>query len=404
MSYYRKQKFRRRQIVILLGAGSAMAWDSISSATIKKMFIEDVHFGKITVGRVELTLGEYVFKLLDDFYQADNSNFETFLAVLEALLNYTINSSKTGGINPQNTSYFSVVYKLNSKIELITEGKTDTEKSEYCFNLFSYYVDIVLANISEYNTEVTIKDKFTKGINADLIDFVKFFLVRNYSIKFYTLNYDNIVPQILSSKFHVYEGIHKSIDADGLFNFNLNRFESARVTHFNLHGSIFLHQIRYGLKIETVYNYTSQTMPVYALEMRGGNPSEPLIFSPIITGYNKTQRINSEPFNLGHTAFVNDCNNCHALLTVGYSFSDPHINSILSSFVCWDKTKFINVTKAGDNYKNEREYNTIYHDICQLDGCVEDSNWIKSSNNRRYIYKNCFDNFLKDKDNWKSIL
>lgn len=39
----------------------------------------------------------------------------------------------------------------------------------------------------------------------------------------------------------------------------------------------------------------------------------------------------SEPFNFGFSAFLADLNTCDELIIVGYSFSDPHINSVIGT-------------------------------------------------------------------------
>lgn len=371
-----------------------MPWGGISSSQLKDLFIADTNY-RTADGT---TIGKYLFDILDGFYGHDCSNFETFLAALETILNYILNATNTGGINEGNTSFTPAILKLKNKIEDLLIGKTIDEKRIYCGDLFRHFVNLVVNKIDEYNNSV-LDDKF-ETINNRLIAFVKYFLNRNYFVKFYTTNYDNIVPQIFEKQFKVYEGFYKS-SIDKRFNFDLDAFRVARLSHFNIHGSIFFKHTMVGSQYETLYSSSAQHL-IYALPINAGNPSERLLFSPIITGYNKTQRIVNKPFNLGFSAFTNDLNNCEGLLTVGYSFSDPHINCILSSFTSWNKAKFIHVTKSDRNFDNpnNREYAQLDYYVTPLYKKEENDIWFHDSSNRKHIYKQGFDNFLSNGLNW----
>ncbi len=390
---------KKKQIVILLGAGAAMPWGGISSSQLKDLFIADRNF-KTKKG---ITIGKYLFDALDNFYRDDCSNFETFIATLETILNHVLNATSKGGINESNTSFTPAILKLKDEIESELDGKSDSEKRVYCYDLFRHFVQLVLDTINKYNNNV-LNDSFTE-VNANLIRFVKHFLCRNYSVKFYTTNYDNLIPQILQEQFKIYEGLRNNLPIGRRFNFDLKAFRKARLSHFNIHGSVFLKHTMVGTQYETVYCSSPQDH-IIALGINGGNPSERLLFSPIITGYNKTQRMVNKPFNLGFSAFTNDLNDCEGLITIGYSFSDPHINCILSSFTNWDKTKFVHVTKFDGNYSNldNREYSQLCYSVTQFYRKEENDTWLHDIDNRKHLYKQGFSDFLINASNWKYIL
>ena len=122
------------------------------------------------------------------------------------------------------------------------------------------------------------------------------------------------------------------------FNYDINSFVNSKQSYFNLHGSIYL---SIAAPNSLSYKVMQHAIPQYltnAYEQEGGSPNDIKLFSPIIAGYSKSQRLLSEPFNFGLGAFMNDCNLCDELVIVGYSFSDPHINSILKNY-----TKFGNI-------------------------------------------------------------
>ncbi|MDD3915014.1 MAG: hypothetical protein PHF76_10255 [Bacteroidales bacterium] len=197
-NYQRMLRRKNKQIVVLLGAGAAMPWEGISSSQLKDLFIADTNY-RMADGT---TIDKYLFDILDGFYGHDCSNFETFLAALETILNYILNATNTGGINEGNTSFTPAILKLKNKIEDLLIGKTIDEKRVYCGDLFRHFVNLVVNKIDEYNNSV-LDDKF-ETINNRLIAFAKYFLNRNYSVKFYTTNYDNIIPQIFEEQFKVY--------------------------------------------------------------------------------------------------------------------------------------------------------------------------------------------------------
>ncbi len=63
----------------------------------------------------------------------------------------------------------------------------------------------------------------------------------------------------------------------------------------------------------------------------GGNPNGELFFRRIIVGYSKTQRAFSQPFSFGFNAFAYDCNTCSHFFSFGYSYNDPHINTLIGT-------------------------------------------------------------------------
>jgi hypothetical protein len=391
--YLKHIRRKNRQIVILLGAGAAYSWGGVTSKDIKNIFIDSKRF-KTEDGT---TIGEFVFDILDKFYDEEKhkANFETFLAVIEEYLNYVM-ASTTQGKTPYNTSFLPVILELKKFLD----KKNVIKQRRCCYDLFIHYINLIINKIDEYNSKV-LSNGFEE-INGNLIKFTKYFLVRNYSVKFYTTNYDSLIPQILSKKCKIYEGHYGSLYNYKRFIYDLSRFRQAHLSHFNLHGSIFLHDVMIN-GYESVYFTKKQLLSIsYGRSVNSGNPGEPLFFSPIISGQNKTQRSFNKPFNLGFNAFINDCNNCHALITVGYSFSDPHINSILSTFISWDKVKFLNITKM------DRIFSPTMEDA-NLDSLFptplvrkeEDDTWFYDTTERRRIYKKSFEGFLKCKLNWE---
>ncbi|MDR3705296.1 MAG: SIR2 family protein [Paludibacteraceae bacterium] len=399
-SYWKLKRRQRKQIVILLGAGAAIPWNGISSDSIKNCFIENNKYeinGK--------TLGKYIFEILDNYYDPNKSNFETFLATLESILNYKL-SLTTEGKNIQNTSFSPSIYDLKNLINDLFDKKDDDQSRAYIYEIYTHYLNVVIDKIYEY--DIQINDKKHTELNKNLIDFIKYYLSKGYSVKFYTTNYDSLVTQSISKKIPIYNGIVKYNDIEWLFDKNLEHYKLAKLSYINLHGAIY-NGYKYDMGFGKYINirkpeYYSQQL--YAIGAQGGNPNEMLLYSPIITGYNKSQRAFSEPLNISFNAFANDCNDCVGIITVGYSFSDPHINSIISTLTSWNKCKFLHITIADtDNNIDKNEFSRL-NEVANFINKEADENefWMKDANERKFIYKKGFDEFLKNKSNWRIIL
>lgn len=392
----RKLFSKKKQIVVLLGAGAAMPWGGITSEEIKKLFIEEPSY-KYSNGT---TIGKFIFNILEQFYKTDCADFETFLAVLEEVLNYIFSLTNSGKVNTSNTSFIPSIFELEKGITELLSNKDEEEQRRYCYEMFCTYLNIVIDKVNKYNNKVL--DEKNKELNKSLIQFTKYFLSKNYSVKYYTTNYDSIIPQVMSGHCNIYEGLDDFTDDAKLFKYNLSLFRKARLSHFNLHGSIFHRKTGpYSTYIGTIYdNSDSRELSKHNVYLEdGGNPSEKLLFFPIVTGYNKTQRAVNQPFSLGFNAFINDCNDCHALCVVGYSVSDPHINVILSSYIKWDNIRFIYVTQESDKFKIELA--KLEEEIILIMDKNPDKTWIHGD--KKHVYKKGFENFLKNRLNWEYL-
>jgi hypothetical protein len=384
-------KRNHKQIVVLLGAGAAIPWGGISSQDI----MDNLRSNESCQTKDGKPLGQFFYDILKNFYDGHESsfNFETFLATIEEILSYVLASTNLNGTSA-NTHFTPAILQLKEEIASLLKDEVE-ERRMYCRELFSHYINIIIKKIDLYNEKILTENH--EEINENLVKFTKYFLKRNYAVKFYTTNYDNIIPQVLSKHFKVYEGFYNSSDEQKRFNYDLSLFRKACISHFNIHGSIFLGKRILDTGYETLYDTRGYGMGLDGLTEDSGNPGDLLSFTPIITGYKKTQRISNKPFNLGFHALANDCNDCKALVTVGYSFSDLHINSILSTFTKWDKTVFMDVNPVFESGR-------IDHFITRIGVKKEDSQWLHDDTNRKHAYKAGIEEFLKDSSNWKYLL
>jgi hypothetical protein len=140
-------------------------------------------------------------------------------------------------------------------------------------------------------------------------------------------------------------------------------------------------------KIPYRYSFTQDSRKDPLFE---SNPNEIIISSPIITGYNKLQRINQEPFNAFAHAFYRDCHRADIFIFIGFSFNDSHINNVLSH-VDWKEKKVLIVDSKKDK---------SFRGIQNFDAwCSEDINPDIIDKERKVnLYNKGFEEFLKEYD------
>lgn len=316
-----------KKTTMLLGAGAMIPFGGPSTTVITERLLSHAAC-------------EYVYKVIQQGY-AEKCNFESLLSALELLLEWNISKDNNRHSTFRDTSIYKNVFQLGLPFQYHTTGEV--------WEIYKQVVNDIIEIIKDYDyypqytgyrhgKELAILDSFLSKCQV----------VSN--LKIYTLNYDRLIPNVIGNHLEIYEGIEGDT-----FVYNLKKFSNHHLTYYNLHGSIYIDYNPYtGIKL--------LDRPVElenAIRITGGNPNEQKIFLPIIAGYHKSQRIMSQPFNFGLGAFMCDCDDCETIMIVGYSFSDPHINSILSNFIKTDITKIIIVDYSSDCVLSRYMINTI---------------------------------------------
>lgn len=243
-------------------------------------------------------------------------NFEFLLSSLEILFDWKL-------ANEDKESNSTNQYLL---LEPKYSYQFDTTK--VLWEIYSEAINEIIERIKEYDYYT---HPFPQKLDA-LADFL-IYKKQSNSLKIYSLNYDRLIPKIAKKRgLFFYEGYN-----DLQYEYDLDKFNTNAQTFFNLHGSIYTSYVSDGV-VKVLDNPVELE---HQYNLQGGNPGENKVFLPIIAGYSKSQRIMSEPFNLGIAAFMNDCNTCNRLVIVGYSFGDPYINTILKKFIRIDSTEMM---------------------------------------------------------------
>lgn len=389
---------KKEKIVLLLGAGFAIPWGGPSSKDIKEKLYSDEEYGEIA---------RFLFKKLEEYY-AYGVNFETYIAALENILNYIMSSTNIGR-RTDNSNLQPIIFDIQTEILLkLDEFRNKKNSLEdlrvFVAELYKRTIEAILSLIN-YDSDIS-----NKPISQNFIKFIEFLKKRYKQVKIYTTNYDRIVPNLLGE-------IDECLTEDNVkgdptikrFYYRANQFNKSSLTFFNLHGSAYWGKRTYYLPYEVV-SYTIPRMTFDFLGQQGGNPSDNMFFVPIITGYNKLQRLNTFPFNFGFNAFMNDCNSCDTFVSIGYSFGDSHLNSIMSQFIDWEKQTYLHISKSdekteGQNINREITYFTDgVFKWCNAK-YTDDMMWMKYSSGsfNFYAYTNGVEEFFQNQNNWHCL-
>jgi hypothetical protein len=414
----------KKRILIFLGAGATNCFNGPAGEYILNEFKANNKYRT----KSNIPVGQFLFDKLFETY-GDQTNFETIIASIELLLNYHL-SQQNNSSDPIFKSIIPIFFTLDeSFLDQIDNFVIHDTQDESEMVILEYYVDGNIETMSLARTSVRIYyysrilsnflsllamliSQYEDGVedyNSKFKRFVNYLIRRNYTINFFTTNYDNLIPTILIDK-KIFNGFDiKGHDGNNLlFNPHKIVFDDTSIKYFNLHGSIYWHYeflMEYS-EYRYVFNNEEYDLPFLPLTDLS-NPGEEIVLSNIITGYNKTQRTLIPPFSLMLESFIKECTRADILLIIGYSFSDSHLNKILSLPFSFNSPKIINITKSTDNYLNTPEGHRFRktlkkHD--RLSNTVNPQHILSSQDKKQTVFINGLDDFLDNSDNWKSFL
>lgn len=328
----------KNKVTILTGAGFTLPPDfgGPSTAYLTKKLRE------LDIPRFSIdgkTPGEYFYKKLCHHYTRRTKNdcdlsivnFETLIHLLEELYSHLTsynkpeivkkdpsilkNLSKSKGVKPSFLVLKAVISKDLKALIVTTKIES---LNQIVRKIYSYFIDAIIAELKTFNS-----DSKNIGMRKFETDFLNKHLPESKTTRrFYTLNYDTWLNKYLD----FYDGF----DDKGNFQSEKVMKQYDLDCHYNLHGSILWRNDLTADKMK------KQKTPVdylrYTKSSDYGMNREPLIATPIITGYHKLERMKFNPYLQFYFSLQNDILNSDLLVLVGYSFSDTHINNMISLF------------------------------------------------------------------------
>lgn len=218
-------------------------------------------------------------------------------------------------------------------------------------------MDIINKYDSYFQSELNGKEKW-------LTDFFKGLPTMDV----FNFNYDNIIENILGEGNYNDGFIPTTVSNEYKVFSPKELFENSTglPTVNHLHGNIKLYHVDNSnnhikdLRHEDWVKY--QDYNKVRSMMIGRSQSQPhtqagetIYNGPIITGLNKTAKLNCIPFDFYHANLVNSINSNHKLLIIGYSFGDLYCNQIIQrmNLIHGDKARvcIIDYMDTGNNDK-----------------------------------------------------
>ncbi len=265
---------------------------------------------------------ERVARVLDKYYNTP-CNFEEIYHTLEQ-----IDSYKKGwqGAAKQYTPFMTAFAKPRFKRFFKDDITILIAKQDL--------ITIVAKLMEGYNSKYK-----TESENVWHTEFWKLMYDR-FKLDIATLNYDTCIEQSLPKLEDGFE-----ITEDSFERFNprkLNHSTNSKI--FHLHGCI-----HYGYNrtknankytLEDDFNdlykfksYQDASMQWFGRSSNTTQSAEEAIIGPIITGLKKTDKVINYPYSTYYAALQNSIVENNALLIVGYSFGDLHLNRLLERIV-----------------------------------------------------------------------
>ena len=397
-----------KRIVFLTGSGFTCSSEFSSITTkiltekLKNEKFNLFHFKKIKIAKIIDKILKKHYGLPSKINDYNVINFETIIYFVEEL--YSFLESKKLISNADYKGINASLFKLKDYIFLTFLNKRSNLNASIVQEVFLKMISLIINEFKKFNS-----DSANIGMNNFFKNFIDiYFKDSQWTKRFYTLNYDS---WILNYK-NYFDGfkISGEFDPESVL---INKIDEN--SHYNLHGCITWHpdlsEFRYK-RNNIIFNPVGVGQPPDF-----GVDREPIIRTPIITGYNKLTRVNFSPFMEFNYSFQRDLLDCEFLIIIGYSFHDTHINNILKLFTYNNHSnKKVVIVDYFNDYTDNDKFDLIRYDddilkylqrmnpyhVSLLECKVDDNDFITSNDESIKIWFKGIGNEFYDK--WNSII
>ena len=399
-----------KKTIVLTGAGAAIPWGAPTTKKITDTLLLDLTFRSYT-GQ---SIGSWLHHKLIGLYHRDPAtvNFETIINALEYLITFYSSKERSSIARFKNVmpaffeekDYLEEILSFNKIYDIDNDNwysNNDNDKfisswnenDDFFVNVLRRFIHIIICQIEIYSKELLNKVDLNRSLN----DFLSSI---NNPLRCYTTNYDRLIPKVFTGD--MFEGFS---DNNGSLKFDLKKVlndETSNI-YYNMHGSVhYKYDKPNNVKLvidDYEYNFN-----------KGINNDKDKMNrhnSNIITGFNKSSKILTNPYSHFYLRFSLDCLNADKIYIIGYSFSDFHINNaIKTALLANSKLKILCVTYMMDNniqgIENQNEW--IVYDrkgkkflTEDFKRNIEDEIMDKSISNRIFVYRYGFEQFLNNK-------
>lgn len=412
---------------------------------VKKLYPPNLHDDFMKVQEITEELNKMLIQDYEKGLIKNYPNFEHIIYLLEILSNFLDKTTFSKSYNSFNESKEVPDLEIVNKIILQGLGINNEADNYELAGSYKFRRKTILRNILDVSNEIKdfqIKYKHVYYLKEFILDVVNLFkvkeihkelletyfikILKGYNTKYYTLNYDSLIIEVLESlsqkkiidfcnDFHTGSQVSTTgeINSAGIFK---NLFKD-RYKHslFYLHGSIFYSRILEGFNVnfDTNRNTSHPLVSYQSLLMDQQNYS--LINNDggfrfntsMITGMNKESKLSQEPYSSIFNKCRLDFIQAESIDIFGYSFGDGHVNSILKSLT--NNHKEMNIIDYIESDRNEEppKSKSFRNEIIQLfkSSCLHKATLEKEmfDKNEKFIKDNCW-NYRFDETKTKLYL
>lgn len=418
------------RITFLLGAGAAMPWGGPSTNELTELIIKKCTF-RTKSGKNAI---EYLLEIIKNKYDYTSSiNFETVVSLIEVLYEY-YDIKSISGTSPNRHPIWPKLFLITQELEnelfdhyklfdansaLDADGEStdiydDTKminnipvvksvwKSWLLSRIYLAINNIITDRILEYDNDKQVeKYEHTRLMKQ----FINYYRRDNKIARFYTTNYDNLLPKI-NKNLNFFNGF-ESNNYDEVINENKILKDMSISCYYSLHGSIYWDTYFDDHKrLKEVYKFVpSPPYFIYGPKREVVDSGKHVIFTNILMGGSKTQKTYIEPMNYFESAFSNDCRNSDIIYVIGSSLGDYDIRKAIKIALTDESKILVIITKGNDidTYKSLIESVSSTPTREYLSNKNTSNPWLKNSKGNCYVYCNGFDEFLKNEE-WNNIL
>jgi hypothetical protein len=357
--------------VFLFGAGAVMSWGAPSTSELTEL----VRRSGYLIKDESSTITDFIYQKL--VANQPSANFETIINVIEELIIYYSKYGARKEFPSLQKIFFSASFEkeilnfevlgntTNPILQLSIPGVRQ-ENAIYALNEETpaqFFLQLLLANIlsmitgrvSAYAYHTRVLRKENERINSLFGDWMKA-ISSNKAMRLYTLNYDRVLKMLLEdSGISVFEGFDlKGVCVTGdRLRPNMMRIHSDFECniHYNLHGSIFWEVMPRDQSLLPNPEIVLTPIPFIPLNSeqitiqidKGKN----VVFTNMVTGYQKSQKSFITPFRQMQSTFDRDCCLAEHIYIIGYSFGDEHINTSIKTALRYNDKVKITIVDPG---------------------------------------------------------
>ncbi|MDD3033056.1 MAG: SIR2 family protein [Bacteroidales bacterium] len=317
--------------VILTGAGAVIPWGAPNTDKLTEILRKDSTF----INDRRESIGEYIYSLLLSQKEKRRGyhtpNFETMLHFVELLFEYRRSQYSMSDSFFQLNDFFLIDFKIKNSLETFEsknpnfyslsnnnlakyldtafDSKRLVENEYFYYELYLHFTFLIKKEIEKY--EINGEHDYCE-LNKGFNQFLNQIKGEKGIVRFYTLNYDYLFPNISNMEFFDgYDKVSGKIDEKRII-------EDDNVDcYYHLHGSFKLNLIG-----EKSNDYSIS-------KVQRSFVQNDFIPSNIITGYNKPERIFNDIFYEFYQKMIEDFITADRIFIIGYSFNDMHVNAAL---------------------------------------------------------------------------